>query len=224
MPFKDPDTRRTYYREMMRRRRAGQPQPKREREPGPWEMHDIARAVRLIDSAPWRLRSDWEREFAGKLIEDGIDLETDEGQRVAIQRYRAGRSGHRAALKAKREEKAREEAREKAERDEREAQWEINRQRCRFCDQLPSADRVIIEKNGDRVCEHCARQLAAKIAAERDGTERVIKRCNFCGKVHAEVRVLVEGLDGVRICDECVTRVAKMSRNRRFQTGRLRRR
>jgi hypothetical protein len=220
MPFKNQDARNAYSRDYMRRRRAGQPQPKRERAPGPWDMYNIERAVSLFQSKPWRLLSQWEREFARKMIDDGIDLETDEGQRVAIQRYRAGRSGHRAALKAQREARKREEAAERDEAARRKAEWEIDRQRCRICSQLPSADRIIVEHAGDRVCELCVQQLTAKVAAMRaeDAAEREIKRCNFCGKVRAEVRLLVKGLDGVRICDECVTGVVQIVEERRLNS------
>ena len=59
-----------------------------------------------------------------------------------------------------------------------------------------------------KVCEHCAAQAAAKAAAIRadDGTERETARCSFCGKVQSEVRLLVAGILGSNICDECVAK------------------
>jgi len=199
MPFKDQDKRNRYSRDYMRRRRAGQPQPKRE----PNYAAIDREIARWMGMRPHR-RPGW----ADKVLDamKGLDLHTDEGAAELVRVYYDARREHRAALEAREREEA-------AEREAREREREINRQRCNFCRHLPSTDRVIVEHGHDRVCEHCVQQLTIKVAAVRDGTEH-IKRCNFCGKVRAEVRLLVHGLDGVCICDECVPGVVEIVEER----------
>jgi ATP-dependent Clp protease ATP-binding subunit ClpX len=35
-------------------------------------------------------------------------------------------------------------------------------------------------------------------------------RCSFCGKSRSQVRKLIQGQDGLCICDECVTACSEM--------------
>jgi hypothetical protein len=204
MPFKDDAARKTYFREYRRNQRAGQPQPKREREP-----NDAAIAAMDREIAGWMQRTRHQPEWGQKVLDAmaGLDLNTDDGIRELARLYYAARRDHRAAVTAKREEDARLEAERKA---ERKAQLKIDIERCDFCRQLPSADRVMIAEGYKRVCEHCARRFMAKVAAVSSGNGDRIKRCNFCGKVRDEVRSLFVGLDGVHICDECVANAVEI--------------
>jgi hypothetical protein len=199
MPIKDDEKRRAYFRDLMRKRRAAIA-----REPKPRPVPDVIDVLDMDRHLDMPDRPAWVEQFIAEA--SPIDRDSDQGIIAAFaifHRHRAkARTAHRNAQKAKREEDARLEA-------ERKAQWEIDKQRCSFCRQLPSADRIIIEEGYDRICEHCAQRHVTKLAAIRTG-EREIKRCSFCGKLRSEVRTLVRGLDGVCICDACIPEVAKV--------------
>jgi ribosomal protein S14 len=203
MPIKNPGRRRGYFRELMRRRRAGiKPEP----EP---DHAAIDQGITHWIDHPHRPRPAWAERVLDAI--KGLDLHTGEGSSELARIYQAARHGARDARKGKREEEARQEA-------EREAEREINRQRCSLCRNLPSADRLIVPHGRfERVCEHCIEQAAAKVAAMRaeDRTKRQITRCAFCGRVRAEVRAMVQGLDRVCICDECAAQAVKAAAAKR---------
>ena len=73
----------------------------------------------------------------------------------------------------------------------------IDLQRCEWCRQLPSTDRIVIKRAYHRMCEHCAGLVMADAVSMRTDEPNVL-RCGFCGKLRDEVASLIEGLDGLR--------------------------
>ena len=73
----------------------------------------------------------------------------------------------------------------------------IDLQRCEWCRQLPSTDRIVIKCGYHRMCEHCAGLVMADAVSMRTDEPNAL-RCGFCGKLRDEVASLIEGLDGLR--------------------------
>jgi len=73
----------------------------------------------------------------------------------------------------------------------------IDLQRCEWCRQLPSTDRIVIKRGYHRMCEHCAGLVMADAVSMRTDEPNAL-RCGFCGKLRDEVASLIEGLDGLR--------------------------
>jgi hypothetical protein len=193
-------------RERLRLQRPAKPKQQEQHEPTEAQMDMICGDVSRWRRHPW-CRPAWADEVLAALDTTSEATTAATFPEVCRRYLRLS-----AEAKAKRQAE-REEAKRKAEREalaKRAAEWDAEQavqhySSCYICGQPPSDERRIVERGFRRICEHCARQSVAAF-----GIERRVERCSFCGKTKREVRKLVQGLDGVCICDECNVKASKV--------------
>jgi hypothetical protein len=157
MPIRNDDARKAYFRDYMRKRRAGvKPEPKKPKpERGPdWE--DIDRQVAGWKKYPGR-RPVWAYEVMDRRAE--FDMSTEEGSQAFGRLYLKAHDDHLAERKAQREKEAR-----------RDAEYEAERKikRCSLCGESQSEVRMLWGDERTLICEPCAKEAVAAFAKFRE--------------------------------------------------------
>jgi hypothetical protein len=164
MPIRDDDARKAYFRDYMRKRRAGikpEPKPIGPRAPTAAAMFTALEQLDRWTQSKKPFKPPRRPQWADKVLEGGVDLETDEGRREAYQRYQAARAEHRAALEAEREAEARQEAQRKI-------------KRCTFCGK-PQSDVANLwgdESGYPLICDQCLVAAIKDIGIAEAGQKR----------------------------------------------------